>query len=84
MPEETKIRPRRRYELSVDVGGDTWQLVVDELRFLLPHIEDHGPECTSVAGSPSSNHVVVVHHNPDMTNEKYFEDLHKYLGKGPE
>ena len=71
--------PRRRWEVRITVGGDTWDDVKWQLRDLLPHIEDHGPECKSVSGSPSSNHVVYVLHDPEMTHERYHEELDRYL-----
>lgn len=65
-------RPMRCFEVTITVGGDTWEDVRWQLQGILPHIEDHGPDCKSVSGSPTSNHVVHVVHNPEMTNEKYF------------
>lgn len=72
-------RPKRAFEVQITVGGDTWADIKYQLRDLLPHIEDHGPECNSVSGSPSANHIVTVFQNPEMTHEKYFEAIHAWL-----
>lgn len=68
-------KPSRAFELRIAVGGDTWDDIVRELRFLLPHVEAHGQACNSVSGSPSSNHLVTIVHRPEMTHERYMADL---------
>lgn len=71
--------PRRRFTLEIQVGGDEWNDVVMALRFLLPHIEEHGPACTSVSGGSSGSHVVTVIEDKEMTREKYTVALAEYV-----
>ena len=79
-PEKTQgERPQRCYTLDISIGADDWQGVVDDLRHLTSHIEDCGPKCSSVMGGSSSGYTVTVTHRPDMTHDKYFEELNKYL-----
>lgn len=72
-------RPQRAYTLSIEIGADTWNDVVRDLRELAGHVEDHGPTCSSVSGSPSCGHVVTVTHRPDMTHDRYMAELEVYL-----
>lgn len=72
-------RPRRTFELDVHVDGDTWDDVLRELRHLVRHIEDHGPECKSVGGGYSTGHIVSIRHDPEMTGDRFRENLEKYL-----
>jgi hypothetical protein len=71
--------PKRRFELEIIVSGDSWDDVIFNLKDLVPHVIDHGPECRSISGSPSSSHCVTVTERPDMTHEKYFEQIDEYL-----
>lgn len=71
--------PRRAVEIDLHVGANNWADAVRELVETAAHIEDHGPQCSSVAGSPSSNHIVTVYQDPTMTHERYFEALDRYL-----
>lgn len=72
-------KPKRRFIVAIEASGDTWEDVAHSLRDLLPHIEEHGRNCDSVSGGPSSGHWVHVTENPDMTHEKYHEALEAYL-----
>lgn len=72
-------RPRRAFELRLDVDGDTWEDVANQLESIVQHVVSHGPKCESVGGSPSSGHIVIVTQNPEMTHERYFEELDLYL-----
>lgn len=72
-------QPRRAFELTITIGADTWRSVEDELAFLAIHIPDHGPKCDSVMGGPCRNHIVSIHHDPEMTHDRYHEELQAYL-----
>ena len=77
--------PRRPYELEIKIGGRTWDDVLYQLRELATHIPEHGMQCDSVSGSPSSNHSVSVYTDETMTDERYWRELDDYLesiGKG--
>ena len=71
--------PRRRFTVEIQVSGDDWDDVVQSLRFLLPHVEDHGPACSSVSGGSSSSHVVTVIEDKEMTHAKYAVALDQYV-----
>ena len=72
-------RPRRRYTLTIEIGADTWDDVIHDLRHTARHVEDHGPACQSVMGGPSGGHIVTVLHNPEMTHDRYMAELETYL-----
>lgn len=72
-------RPKRRYTLTIEIGADTWDDVIDDLRHTSQHIEDHGPSCQSVMGGSCGGHIVTVLQNPEMTHEKYMAELDAYL-----
>lgn len=72
-------KPKRRFELSILISGDTWEDVKQELDRIYPHVLEHGPKCNSVSGSPSSGHVVDITERPKMTQERYIQDLEAYL-----
>lgn len=71
--------PKRRFEIRLTVSGDDWPTTMRELSQLVDHVDDHGPECTSVSGSPASGHIVTVHHDASQTHERYHEQLRAYL-----
>lgn len=71
--------PKRRFTVTIEAGGDTWQDIAMTLRDLLPHIEEHGPKCDSVGGGVSSGHWVHVVERPEMTPERYHEELDAFL-----
>lgn len=75
------VAPKRRFSVTIEAGGDTWDDVARTLRDLLPHIEDHGPTCESVSGGCSSGHWVHVAEDPEMTAEKYRAALEAYLAE---
>lgn len=67
--------PKRCYQLKINVGGDTWEDVIWQLKDLVDHVIDHGPECQMVSGGCNAGWNIEVEHRPDMTNAKYFEAL---------
>jgi hypothetical protein len=72
-------RPRRRFTVEIEVSGDSWEHVQRGLQDLLPHIEDHGPQCSSVSGGYSSGHWIRVTENPEMTPQKYRAEVESYV-----
>lgn len=71
--------PKRRFEVQIVIGGDTWPDVLDRLQDLLLHIGDHGPACSSVSGGYVSGHWVQVTEHPEMTHDRYVAELDAYL-----
>jgi hypothetical protein len=76
-----KMAPKRRFEIIVSLSADDWQTAKRELADLAEHIADHGPECTSVSGGPSSGHFVVVTERPEQTHEKWEGELELFLAE---
>lgn len=79
--DETPERPHRAYTLSIEIGGDTWEDVMSDLRHIVSHLRDHGEKCSSVMGGPSCGHTIGVRIDPEMTHERYFEMLDTYLAE---
>lgn len=73
--------PSRRFELMIRISGDEWIDVIRDLEELALHIEQHGPECSSVSGGYSSGHTVTVVERPEQTREKYHAELDAYLAR---
>lgn len=71
--------PRRKYVLSIEIGGDTWKDCVHDVAEILRELDQRENGYESVMGSPSSGHVVTTTINPDMTPEKYQQELEKWL-----
>lgn len=67
--------PRRKYELRVGISGDTWDDVIHELRRVADHIEEHGETCNLSSGGPTCGAWVTNAVDPEMTHERYFEEL---------
>lgn len=79
-PEQPKP-PRRAFDLTLHLGGDTWQDVVDLLRTLADHVVEHGPECDMVTGGCASGGYVQVIRDPAMTHDAYVEAVERYLAE---
>jgi len=73
--------PRRAFELTIKIGGDTWRDVLRDLLDTARHVEQHGPQCNSVSGGYSTNHIVDVRVDPDMTHDRYVDQLEAYLAE---
>jgi hypothetical protein len=71
--------PHRRFEVVLRIGADEWNGVLREVDWIRREIEEHGPTCTSVSGGPDSNHIVEIAERPEMTHDRYFEELETHL-----
>lgn len=80
-PEQPKP-PRRAFDLTLHLGGDTWQDVVELLRTLADHVVEHGPECDMVTGGCASGGHVQVIRDPAMTHDAYVAAVERYLAAG--
>lgn len=70
--------PKRAIEIKINIGADDWDNVRHQLHDILYLLSKYGEIPESISGSPGSNRVIEVELNPEMTNEKYFEELGKY------
>lgn len=74
-------KPKRRFTIEIEIGGDTWDDAARGLRDIAQHVEEHGPACKMVSGSPSCGYSVVVVEEPNATHESYFAELERYLSE---
>jgi hypothetical protein len=65
----------------ISIGGDDWEAVVRDLDYLARHVAEHGAQCGSISGGYSGNHIVEVVEHPDMTHDRYFEELATHLAE---
>lgn len=68
-------KPHRAFEIELKVTGDTWKDVVYELNRIIDEVKEHGQDCKLVSGGYSSGGYVLINHDPNMTHDKYFEDI---------
>lgn len=74
-----KSTPRRKYTLELNIHGDTWKDVMNELDWITEHIHQHGEQCDSGGGGPDSGHTVMVIKDPQMTHEKYHTEVKAWM-----
>lgn len=67
--------PKRLYTVSIKIGADSWQGVVQSLYEAAQAIEHRGHVIDSAMGGPSGNWIIQGAYNPGQTHDKYFEDL---------
>lgn len=72
-------KPHRAYQLTISIGGDTWEDVMRELEHFHLELESHGAECGLVAGGSSSSGYIHIVHDPDMTHDRWCEALRVYV-----
>lgn len=72
--------PRRRNQLTISIGADSWQDVLYLLNDFVADIEARSDEAfTLVHGGNSTGGTVEATVNPEMTHENYMAALHTYL-----
>lgn len=70
--------PRRAYVVSVELGADTLEDLVWNLKHIAHEIEHEGGTGT-VSGSPSAGYTYRLTHDPTMTHDRYFQEVDRYL-----
>ena len=70
--------PRHAYELTLRIGGETWEDVLRMLENKAHHIRQHGPECDSTWGGAGTSGYVHIQ-TRDVTPEKYREELEAWM-----
>lgn len=68
--------PKRAFEIEIKVGGDTLE---DAKHLIEEWLYDLTPTSGIVTGGPSAGGFVKVTHNPEMTHERYVQDLNRHL-----
>ena len=72
-------RPHRAFEIDIHIGADTWEDAASEVERVMQHIIEHGQQCGMVSGGPSAGSAVTIVHRPEMTHDRYFEQLDAHL-----
>lgn len=54
------IPPEPPFRLKLDMNADTWPDMIDRLRRLVDHLEDHGPTCSEVSVGGRGSHWVTI------------------------
>ena len=71
-------RPRRRFCISVAIGADTMQELMDSLEEIRQVIGCQGSKKGQLGGN-SRGYIFEVVEDPSMTPEKYREQIKQYL-----
>lgn len=81
MSEDTKAPEQRRWKLVGKFEADTWEELIGLLRSVEFDLSTRQPAemPSSVSGGYGSNWVYTITEKPDMTHDKYFEELNAYL-----
>ena len=74
-----KDRPHRAFEIDIHIGSDTWEDAAREVERVLSHVVEHGQRCGLVSGGYSTGASVTIVHRPEMTHDRYFEQLDAHL-----
>lgn len=72
-------RPHRAFEIDIHIGADTWEDAADEVERVMQHIIEHGQQCGMASGGYSTGASVTIVHRPEMTHDRYFEQLDAHL-----
>lgn len=73
---ENKQKIRRAWHCDVSCGGDTREDMIQMLQIIIEYLESGGNGPMAQGGCSSGGHIEVTH-NPEMTRERYFEELDK-------
>lgn len=71
-------KPRRAFRLTLALEADTRSDLASALNSLAYEV-DSDQLTVGCSGSPSSGAIYELLRDPDMTHEKYFEELRAYL-----
>lgn len=76
-------RPHRKYQLEINVEGDTWEDAKRLFKSCREHVDANGEKSSLVHGGYSEGGFVRVIHQPDMTPERYNRELDAYCESLP-
>jgi hypothetical protein len=78
--DETKEAPAplHPFEVSIKIGGNDWPYVLQTVKELAEHLEQHGPDCTMASGGWSGCHSVDVRKR-DISAEDYRRELDQWF-----
>lgn len=69
---------RRKYLITVEVDGHTFEDAARELLRMADEVHAHGELCNSVGGGGSSGHIVNIDIDPTGSVEKFESELEAY------
>lgn len=72
-------RPKRAFTIELVAGGDTFADAADLIREMADHVGDHGVACDFVSGGPSRGGFIRISKRPEMTHDRYHDELRKHL-----
>ncbi len=75
------MKPHRRIEMRVTISADTFKDAVQEIGRLADHVAEHGEECSLCSGGYSCGSTVTITVDPEMTHERYAEELKTWLNE---
>lgn len=72
-------KPQRAYEITVNIGGDTWDELAAQLRFVTDSVHSQMPDIAN--GGRFGYTMVSLRRDPSMTHDRYHAELRKYLAE---
>ena len=76
--------PKRRHIITIEIGADTWEDVIDVLDQIAFDIAKHEPGTVRIdSGAPHFGYSVREEFYPEQTHDNYIEEIHKYLENKP-
>lgn len=71
--------PERAVIVTITIGGDSDADVIGAIRGIAHDYWDREMVGSCVSGSPSCGYTITVRRNPEMTHERYFEEVDAWL-----
>ena len=72
------IKPKRRVQLTIDLGADSWDIAADTLQSIVDRIKIEGPITQLVSGGYDSGYWVTATENPEQTGDKFRLENQEY------
>ncbi len=77
----TPAAPKRRFFLTLQWGADSRDSLAHALRHVAFEIASESSSGHVTSGAPSDGGHYDLHENPDMTHERYIEEINAWLAK---
>ena len=72
------IKPKRRVQLTIDLGADSWDIAADTLQSIVDRIKIEGPIKEIISGGYDSGYVAIGSESPNQTGDKYRLENQEY------
>jgi hypothetical protein len=77
--------PKRKYQMTFKIGADSWDEILSSMDNFTLEMKMYHPNLdrnhNGVSGSPVAGYSYDVIVDPDMTHDKYFEQIDAYLAE---